>query len=262
MSEVYPSDSELLNIITDEVTGVEYIATGQAPYYLQFRKMLYRLLLVCRLANEFRVYREDGLNVGVKPGSFRVGTELVDYGGSSGNTLADNQEAIYLYLDGSGQLVTNEYSGFPSMSQEPHMRLAVVKTASGEVDEITDERGSGQFVMPSDAGGQSRSIESHTGDDTLEAFESGSLHSNLGATGPVTLTLPSGAEAGTYFTFGVQASEQLRVEPGSSAIRDDSGTSSGKYKYADSVGACITLTADENGDWVTSGKNGTWSEEV
>ena len=45
MSEVYPTDNELLNIQSDSETGVEYIATGQAPYYLQFRRLLYRLQL-------------------------------------------------------------------------------------------------------------------------------------------------------------------------------------------------------------------------
>ena len=44
MAEVYPSDNELLNIQSDSETGVEFIPTGQSPYYLQFRKLLYRLL--------------------------------------------------------------------------------------------------------------------------------------------------------------------------------------------------------------------------
>ena len=37
MAEVYPSDNTLLNIESESETGVEYIATGQSPYYLQFR---------------------------------------------------------------------------------------------------------------------------------------------------------------------------------------------------------------------------------
>ena len=48
MAEVYPSDNALLNIQTDAETGVEYIPTGTAPYYLHFRKLLYRLLLATR----------------------------------------------------------------------------------------------------------------------------------------------------------------------------------------------------------------------
>jgi hypothetical protein len=45
MAEVYPEPNELLNIESDSETGVEYIATGTAPYYMQFRKLLYRLRL-------------------------------------------------------------------------------------------------------------------------------------------------------------------------------------------------------------------------
>jgi len=70
MAEVYLSDNELLNIQSDSETGVEYIATGTAPYYLEFRKLLYRLLLAARRANDLRVYDEGGLNIGVKAGKF------------------------------------------------------------------------------------------------------------------------------------------------------------------------------------------------
>jgi hypothetical protein len=31
MAEIYPSDNELLNIVSDDETGVEYITTGTAP---------------------------------------------------------------------------------------------------------------------------------------------------------------------------------------------------------------------------------------
>ena len=48
MTEVYPSDNELLNLQSDAEMGVEYIPTGTAPYYLHFRKLLYRLLLGAR----------------------------------------------------------------------------------------------------------------------------------------------------------------------------------------------------------------------
>ena len=61
MAEVYPADDVLLNVLNDSETGVEYIATGTAPYYLHFRKLLHRLLLACRRGNDLRVYDEDGL---------------------------------------------------------------------------------------------------------------------------------------------------------------------------------------------------------
>ncbi len=261
MAEVYPSDNTLLNIQSDGDTGVEYIPTGTAPYYLQFRKLLYRLLLACKRGNDLRVYDEGGLNIGVKPGKFWLGTQLISYAGSSGNALADDKAAIYIYLDAEGNLVTNEYSGFPDMASTPHIRLAVVTTSGGDIESITDARTGHNFVMPPGAGGITRSIEAHTADDTLSAWESGSIHTNLAATGTVTLTLPASAPAGTEFTFAVQAAQELRIDPGSAAIRDDSGQAAGKYKSASAVGACLRLVADSNGDWVTTAKNGTWTQE-
>ncbi len=149
MAEVYPSDNDLLNLEADTETGVEYIPTGVAPYYLQFRKLLYRLLLALKKANELRVYDEGGLNVGVKAGAFWTGTTLVEYVGSYGNTLADDKAAIYIYLDSSGTLVINEYTSFPEMPTTPHVRLAIVTTAAGDITSITDCRGGHSFTIPS-----------------------------------------------------------------------------------------------------------------
>ena len=262
MAEVYPSDSELVNIQSDTETGVEYIPTGTAPYYIQFRKLLYRLLLASRRANDLRVYDEGELDIGVKPGKFWLGTQLISCAGSSGNTLADDKQSIYIYLNSSGSLVTNEYSGFPSMATTPHVRLAKVTTSGGDIDSITDCRAGHNIVMPYEAGGLQKAIEAHTSNDTLTAAESGSVHTNLGATSTVTLTLPASAVAGTVFSFAVQAAQELRIDPGTAAIRDDSGQTADKYKSASTVGACLSLVADANGDWATVAKNGTWTEEA
>lgn len=261
MAEVYPSDNALLNIQSDSETGVEYIPTGTSPYYLHFRKLLYRLLLATRRANDLRVYDEGGLDIGIKEGKFWLGTELVSYDGSSGNTLADDKTNIYVYLDSAGNLVTNEYSSFPNMATTPHIRLAVVTTSGGDIESITDSRAGHNVVMPYEAGGVKKMVEAHTADDTLTAAESGSVHTNLGATGTVTLTLPASAPQGTVFTFAVQAAQELRVDPGTAAIRDDSGQTADKYKSADAIGECLTVIADSNGDWATIAKNGTWTEE-
>lgn len=262
MAEVYPSDNELLNIQADSETGVEYIPTGTAPYYLHFRKLLYRLLLALQRANDLRVYDEGGLDISVKPGKFWLGTELVSYQGSSGNTLANDRANIYIYLNSAGNLVANEYNGFPDMATTPHIRLAIVSTSGGDIDSITDRRAGHNIVMPYGAGGIKKKIEAHTTDDTLAVAESGSVHTNRGAAGTATLTLPASAPAGTVFSFAVQAAQQLRVEPGTATIRDDSGQTAGKYKYASAIGACLTVVADSNGDWATIAKYGTWTQEV
>jgi hypothetical protein len=262
MAEVYPSDNELLNIQSDDETGVEYIPTGTAPYYLHFRKLLYRLLLATRRANDLRVYDEGGLDIGVKAGKFWLGTQLISYPGSSGNTVADDKANIYVYLDSVGNLVTNEYTNFPDMATTPHVRLAIVSTSDGDIDSITDCRLGHSFTIPYGAGGVTKTIEAHTDDDALTTAESGSVHSNLGATGTITLSLPASASAGTAFIFAVQAVQELRVDPGSAIIRDDSGQTADKYKSASVIGASLSLVADSNGDWVTIAKNGTWAEEA
>ena len=262
MAEVYPPDNELLNIQSETETGVEYIPTGTAPYYLQFRKLLYRLLLATRRANDLRVFDEGGLDIGVKPGKFWLGTNLVSHQGSSGNTLADEKQNIYVYLDSNGSLVTDEYGSFPDMTTTPHVRLAIITTSGGDIESINDCRNGHNFVMPYGAGGIKNTIEAHAGDDTLTTAESGSVHTNLGATATVTLALPASAAIGIEFTFAVQAAYELRVDPGSATIRDDCGQTSGKYKSASAIGASLSLVADANGDWATVAKNGTWSEQA
>ena len=262
MTEIYPTDNELENLQSEDETGVEYISTGTSPYYLQFRKLLYRLLLSAKRANDLRVYKEDGFNIGVKAGKFWAGTELVSYPGSSGNSLADDKENIYIYLNTSGTLVFDEYTDFPDMTVTPHIRLAIVSTSNGQIDTLTDSRSGHNIVFPYEAGGIKKRIESHVISDTLTVSESGSIHTNYDAGMPVILTLPEDAPQGTIFTFAVQDAYELRIDPGSAAILDSSGQTAGKYKYADIIGESITLVADENGNWVTIAKNGTWNEEA
>ena len=144
----------------------------------------------------------------------------------------------------------------------PHIRLAIVSTSSGDIDSITDCRSGHNIYLPYGSGGIKKIIEAHAGDDTLTEAESGSIHTNLGAAATVTFTLPASAPAGTVFYFAVQAAQELRIDPGSATIRDDSGQTTGKYKSADAIGESLCLAADANGDWITVAKNGAWTEEI
>jgi len=262
MSEVYPSDSELNALLEEVETGVEYIPTGTVPYHLHFRKLLYRLLLAAKRSNDLRLFDEGGLTFGVKAGKFFNGTTLVSYAGSTGNTLETNKANIYVYINSLGTLVFNEYTAFPDMSAGRHVRLAVLTTSASDITALADARDHHSIAVPSSGGGGGGEIESHTADDALLESESGSVHSNLAAAGTVTLTLPAAAVAGTKFTFACQAAQEFRVDPGTAAIRDNNGQTADKYKYTSTIGACISLVADENGDWITVGKNGTWMEEA
>jgi hypothetical protein len=148
------------------------------------------------------------------------------------------------------------------MTTVPHIRLAIVSTSNGDINLITDCRAGHNIVIPYGAGGMKKIIEAHTVDDTLTSVESGSIHSNLGATATVTITLPDSAPAGAVFSVAVQATQELRIDPGTATIRDDSGQTAGKYKSANTIGASLSLVADSAGDWATIAKNGTWTEET
>lgn len=106
-------------------------------------------------------------------------------------------------------------------------------------------------------------IEHHTTDDTLTNTESGSTHTNLGASGAVTLTLPQTAPLGTVFKFNVMAAQELRIDPGAAGAVYINGAkqTDNKYISADDEGEHVTLTADGNGDWIAGPYNGTWSVE-
>lgn len=105
-------------------------------------------------------------------------------------------------------------------------------------------------------------VEAHTSDDTLTEGETRSVHTNQGATGTITLTLPSVSYAGVEFTFSVQATQELRVDPGTATIRDDSGQTADKYITANAIGECLSLISNDDGDWITIAKYGTWQEEL
>jgi hypothetical protein len=257
MAEVYPSDDELLDLLSESETGVEYIAIGTAPYYLQFRKLLYRLLLSTRRANDFRLYSEGGLIFGIKPGRFWNGHTVVEYAGSSGNVLADDS-LFYIYLDDTGTIQFKESDNwFEPFRAE--VWLAEVTTANGEISSIVDCRDVHSMSMPNV---DRPIIEVHTENDQLEVKESGSIHTNLGATGPVTIFMPTFNLAGTRYTISVQTAQQLNIDPVTGVIIDDSGVTSSKYKYCSTVGAFMTVVSDGNGNWMVTGKSGTWQEEV
>lgn len=102
----------------------------------------------------------------------------------------------------------------------------------------------------------------HTSSGNLSEHETGSVHTNLGASGAVTLVLPTVSKAGIVFTFAVQAAQELRIDPGAATIRDDCGQTADKYKSANAIGECIKLISNDDGDWITISKHGTWSEQV
>lgn len=116
------------------------------------------------------------------------------------------------------------------------------------------------LIVPSP---QPNVIEHHTASDTLTAGESGSTHTNLGAAGAITFTLPQDAGAGCVFKFCVMAAQELRVDPGAAGAIYINGAkqTDDKYISADDEAEHVTLTCDGNGDWIAGPYNGTFTVE-
>lgn len=111
--------------------------------------------------------------------------------------------------------------------------------------------------------GFTRVVEAHTAADALLVGESGSVHTNAGASGTVALTLPSAA-AGLEFTFTVMAAQQLRVTPasGDAIYIGASAGAAAEYWVADAAGETVTLIAVDATNWVAMSYIGTWSQET
>jgi hypothetical protein len=107
-------------------------------------------------------------------------------------------------------------------------------------------------------------IEHHTANDTLTKEESNSVHTNLGASGTITLTLPQDAFTGCSFSFVVMAAQALRVDPGAAGAVYIGGAkqTDDKYVWADDEAESVELIADGNGDWIALFTVGTWGVEA
>jgi len=105
----------------------------------------------------------------------------------------------------------------------------------------------------------------HTAAYTISPYEIGHVvHTNLGAGGVVTLTLPQTVRAGFVVHFTVMEAQELRITPGAAGAIYVNGAkqTDNKYIWADDEGESITLVADGNGDWASLYGVGTWGVEL
>jgi len=107
-------------------------------------------------------------------------------------------------------------------------------------------------------------VEHHTASDTLTTAENGTLHTNVGATGTITLTLPA-ATLGLNFRFYVGAAYELRIDPNGTELMSLPATgvpgAAGKYLVADLAGESLHLVCAVAGQWAVYGTVGTWTSE-
>lgn len=110
-----------------------------------------------------------------------------------------------------------------------------------------------------------RTVEAHTAGDTLTAAETGSVHTNTGASGAITIALPA-ATVGLEFIFYVGAAQELRIDPNGTETISLPSTgvagAAGKYLVADAIGETVWLVCAKAGTWSVYGFTGTWTAEA
>src|SRR4030042_6749518 len=252
MTKGYPAEADIDDYMSDR--GLEIPTENNSNYYAEFKQFLWGVLNALGWAGALGVYCASTITFNVRGGKYLFKGEVKTYTPGSAVNPTDN-DTTYIWLKPDNTIGSGiDGSGWPATE---HIKLAEIDVDSdGIITEVRDLRGENFLCYD-----KAKKVEAHTADDTLTIAESDSIHTNLGATATVTLTLPAAAPVGTVFTFAVQAAFELRVGPGTAAIRDDSGQTAGMYKSADAVGECITLAADSNGNWAAIAKNGTWTEE-
>lgn len=124
---------------------------------------------------------------------------------------------------------------------------------------------SGAVSHTSTVTGAKKVVEAHTAGDTLTTAESGSVHSNKGASGAITLALPA-ATVGLEYFFYVGAAQELRIDPNGTETISLPSTgvagAAGKYLTANAVGETVHLFCGEAGTWAVLGFTGTWTAEA
>lgn len=252
MAGGYPAEADIDQFLSDR--GFELITENNPNFIPEHKKSAYARVLAFDWTLTLSVYCPSATTFNIRGDLYLFKGEVKTYTSGSAVDPTDN-DTTYIWLKPDNTIGSDiDGNGWPSTE---HIKLAEIDVDSdGNITAVRDLRGR-TFL---NYHGKKR-IEAHTANDTLTADESDSIHTNLGATGTVTLTLPASATEGTIFTFAVQAAQELRIDPGSATIRDDSGLTADKYKVADAIGECLTVVADSNGDWATIGKHGTWTEE-
>ena len=109
-----------------------------------------------------------------------------------------------------------------------------------------------------------KTYEDHTANDTLLAADFPMRHTNSGASGTITLTLPAAvANAEYYADFHVLEAQALRIDPNGSEQIHVNGSlqAAGKYISCSEIGGFIRLYCRESGVWRTRDKRHAWAVE-
>lgn len=111
---------------------------------------------------------------------------------------------------------------------------------------------------------RNRNVIVATADRTLTKAESGSLVTNLGATGAVVILLPADSEVGDFYTFNVGAAQTLTVANGKATegfIINGGLQTVDKDISADDEAESVTITKVSATRWLAQATTGTWTVE-
>lgn len=236
MVERYPDDAVLLAIGEDAATGVEYIPTGRSPYFLEFRRLVQRLLLAAGRANDLRVYQDGELTVGVRPGRCLVRGQGLAFAGLSGVAVTAGA-TTWVWLDANG-VVQKGTGGLP-VDRTGFVPLAEVAAGATGITAITDLRGEA-FLGVADAAMLGLTIDEqyrHEGDLT------GSL------TGKVVGAVPvEGTIRGVYLTVGTNLQSTTSTDGVTAVARiNGAAVTSTHPKITSAAGSGFKSTAQGDG---------------
>ncbi len=206
----------------------------------------------------------DGVTAGTVLAS---GGVVVD----SNKDIGDFRNLDCVNLDAGASGTAGTVDIFPTTASKGKTAITATDNSGNTTTTINTaaQAGARTYTVP-DAGASCSflmgrlTLEAHTSGDTLTAAESGSIHTNAGASGAVTLVLPS-AVVGLFFIFYVQAAQELRLDPaGSETIALPSTgaqSAAGKYITADAAGEYVQVVCTLAGQWEVMSYRGTWAAE-
>lgn len=102
----------------------------------------------------------------------------------------------------------------------------------------------------------------HKTDYRLNNSETGTIHTNRGATATVVFYLPTKPPNGTEFTFSITAAYQVTIVPGYSTIFCDADAADNKHYRATVIGSILRVCSDKNKNWIVISKAGTWTRQT
>ena len=98
---------------------------------------------------------------------------------------------------------------------------------------------------------------------TIANFTQG-YYTNTGASGTITISLPSSALPGITYTFVCTVAQAIRVDPAANdrILVNNALQAAGKYASVGAINAGFTLTSLGDGIWLATGVNGTVTVEA